>query len=314
MPAERDMPGLIDRLPAVRGRLQAEEPLARFTWFKVGGPAEVLFRPADEDDLAAFLVAMPAAVPLTVIGNASNLLVRDGGVSGVVIRLGKAFSQVSIDGTRVEAGAGAAGLVVARAARDAGLGGLEFLAGIPGTVGGAIRMNAGAYDRETKDVCLSARFVDRRGRVHELDVADMGFGYRHSAIDDAWIAVSAVFEGSREDPAVVGGRMDDIQRRRDETQPVRTPTGGSTFRNPPGHKAWELIDQAGCRGLLRGGAQVSDLHCNFLVNTGTASAADLEGLGEEVRRRVFEKSGVTLEWEIRRIGEDADTRMREAER
>jgi len=314
MPAEREMPGLIDSLPAVRGRLQADESLARFTWFKVGGPAEVLFRPADEDDLIAFLVALPADVPVTVIGNASNLLVRDGGVRGVVIRLGKDFSQVRIDGTRVEAAAGAAGLVVARAARDAGVGGLEFLAGIPGTVGGAVRMNAGAYDRETKDVCLSARFVDRGGRIHERDAADMGFAYRHSAIDDDWIAVSAVFEGRCEDPAIVGERMADIQRQRDESQPVRTPTGGSTFRNPPGHKAWELIDRAGCRGLMRGGAQVSDLHCNFLVNTGNASAADLEGLGEEVRRRVFEKYGVTLEWEIRRIGEITDKPMREADR
>jgi len=314
MPVEREMPGLMDRLPAVRGRLHADEPLARFTWFKVGGPAEVLFRPADEDDLASFLGALPADVAVTVIGNASNLLIRDGGIRGVVIRLGRAFSQVEVEGTRVEAGAGAAGLVVARAARDGGVGGLEFLAGIPGTIGGAVRMNAGAYERETKDVCRSARFIDRGGQYHELAGAQMGFEYRHSAIDGDWIAVSAAFEGRPEDPAVIGERMDDIQRQRDETQPVRTPTGGSTFRNPPGHKAWELIDQAGCRGLLHGGAQVSDLHCNFLVNTGTASAADLEGLGEEVRRRVFDKCGITLEWEIRRIGEVAGRQMREAER
>jgi len=314
MPVERETPALIDRMPAVRGRMQADEPLARFTWFKVGGPAEVLFRPADEGDLALFLANVPADVAVTVIGNASNLLIRDGGIRGVVIRLGKAFSNVAIDGTRVEAGAGAAGLVVARAARDAGIGDLEFLAGIPGTIGGAIRMNAGAYDRETEEVCRLARFVDRGGQIHELPNADIGFEYRQSAIDSHWITVSATFEGRREDPAVVGARMDDIQRKRDETQPVRTPTGGSTFRNPSGRKTWRLIDQAGCRGLMRGGARVSDLHCNFLVNTGNATAADLEGLGEEVRRRVFEKSGVTLEWEIRRIGEVADRHMREAER
>jgi UDP-N-acetylmuramate dehydrogenase len=293
---------LIDRLPAVRGRLSADTPLAATTWFRVGGPAEVLFRPADEEDLAQFLASCPVDVPVTVIGVASNLLVRDGGVPGVVIRLGRGFAEVTAEGTRVAAGAGALDLNVALAARDAGIGGLEFLSGIPGTVGGALRMNAGAYGRETADVLVEATALDRKGGRHRLTPADLGFGYRHCGIPSDWIFTGAVFAGEPAEPAAVAARIDDIARARAESQPVRARTGGSTFANPAGHKAWELIDRAGCRGLAIGGAQVSEKHCNFLINAGEASAADLEALGEEVRRRVLDASGIALDWEIRRIG------------
>lgn len=306
MPAARD-PVLIDRLPSVRGRLTPDAPLARFSWFRVGGPAEVMFEPADTEDLAAFLAGMPDDVPLTVIGVASNLLVRDGGIPGVTLRLGKAFAEIEARDSRLLCGAGAMDVNVARAARDVKLAGLEFLIGIPGTVGGALRMNAGAYDREIADVFVSAQAVTRVGTVVELSPADMGFAYRHSAPDQDTVFVSATFAGMPGDQAVIAARMEEIQKQRGETQPVKSRTGGSTFANPSdpkaeGARAWELIDRAGCRGLTRGGAQVSPQHCNFLINNGSATAADLEGLGEEVRRRVFEKSGVTLNWEIRRIG------------
>ncbi|NYZ15723.1 UDP-N-acetylmuramate dehydrogenase [Azospirillum sp. RWY-5-1] len=295
-------PHLIDVMPRVRGRLTADAPLAPVTWFRVGGPAEVMFRPADAEDLAVFLDALPDEVPVTVIGVASNLLVRDGGVPGVVIRLGRGFADIDAAGTDVTAGAAALDLNVAAVARDAGIGGLEFLSGIPGTIGGALRMNGGAYGREMRDVLIAAQGVDRRGARLTFTAAEMGFTYRHSAVPDDVIFTGALLRGTREDPAVIGARMDDIAAKRADTQPVRARTGGSTFKNPPGRKAWELIDAAGCRGLTVGVAQVSEKHCNFLLNLGGATAADLETLGEEVRRRVFDRFGIMLEWEIKRIG------------
>lgn len=302
MAASKKPERLIDRLPAVRGRLSENAPLAKVTWFRVGGPAEVMFRPADADDLAAFLKNRPADVPVTVVGVGSNLLVRDGGVPGVVVRLGRAFTDIAIEGTTVRAGAGALDLNVAIAARAAEVAGLEFLSGIPGTIGGGLRMNAGAYGAEIKDVVLKVRALDDRGEFHDLDPAALGFGYRCCQVPESWIFVSADFIGRQGIKAKIAQRMAEIQDARESSQPIRTPTGGSTFANPPGAKAWELIDRAGCRGLKRGGAMVSAMHCNFLINAGAATAADLEGLGEEVRRRVFEKTGVRLEWEIRRVG------------
>ncbi len=302
MAALRHTPHLVDRLPAVRGRYSADAPLAQVTWFRVGGPAEVLFRPADIDDLAGFLAAKPDDVPVTVIGVASNLLVRDGGVPGVVVRLGRGFVEITAEGDRVFAGAGALDGNVALVARNAGLAGLEFLSGVPGTIGGALRLNAGAYGSEMKDVTIAASALDARGGRHRLDLDRLGFSYRHCAVAEDWIFTGAELRGRADDPAAIQARMDDITGRREASQPVRTRTGGSTFANPPGHKAWELIDRAGCRGLRQGGAMVSEKHTNFLINTGDATAADIETLGEEVRRRVFERFGVTLEWEIRRIG------------
>jgi UDP-N-acetylmuramate dehydrogenase len=300
---------LIERLPAVRGRLIENAPLAAMTWFRVGGPAEVLFRPADRDDLAAFLAARPADVPVTVIGVGSNLLVRDGGVPGVVIRLGRGFADVSVvpgETPRLVAGAGALDVTVALTARDAGIAGLAFLSGIPGTIGGGLRMNAGAYGRELKDVVESADALDASGAAHRLSLAELGLSYRHSAVPEDWIFVSATLRGAPGEASAIAAEMGAIQAQREATQPIRTRTGGSTFANPPGAKAWQLIDRAGCRGLKRGGAMVSEKHCNFLVNLGEAAAADIEGLGEEVRRRVRESAGVTLEWEIRRIGLPAE--------
>ena len=302
MAAARRLPRLIERLSPVRGRLIEGAPLAKLTWFRVGGPAEVLFRPADAEDLAAFLAGTPADIPVTVIGVGSNLLVRDGGIPGVVVRLGDPFAEVSVTGDVVMAGAGASNLRIANAARDAGLAGLEFLSGIPGSLGGSLRMNAGAYGAEISGVARSAIALDRNGDRHELTADLMGFSYRHSGVDESLIFIAGRLRGHPGDAAAIGARMAEIQAERETTQPVKTPTGGSTFVNPPGHKAWELIDRAGCRGLTRGGAMVSQKHTNFLINTGTATAADIEGLGEEVRRRVFAQSGITLEWEIRRIG------------
>lgn len=309
MAASRQQPELIERLPVVRGRYEAHVPLSGMTWFRVGGPADVLFRPADLDDLRYFLKNRPLDVPVMTIGVGSNLLVRDGGVPGVVIRLGKEFAGVTVDGTDVVAGAGAMDVTVAFAARDAGVAGLEFLRGIPGTIGGALAMNAGAYGREVADVLVSALAVDLTGELHELTVKDMGFTYRHCGIDPTWIFVQARFAGQPGDRAEIAARIAEIDQAREESQPLRTRTGGSTFRNPGPNpdspKAWQLIDAAGCRGLGRGGAEVSTKHCNFLINTGDATAEDLEGLGEEVRRRVRETSGVTLHWEIRRVGRHA---------
>jgi UDP-N-acetylmuramate dehydrogenase len=293
---------LIEQLPKVRGRLVAEAPLAANTWFRVGGPAEVLFRPLDMADLTDFLAAKPADVPVTVIGVASNLLVRDGGVPGVVIRLGRPFADVAVKGDQVYAGAGALDANVAESCAQAGLGGLEFLSGVPGTIGGALRMNAGAYGAEIKDVLSGAAVIDGSGHHLVVTPDELDLSYRHCGAPEDWVFLHATLKGVPDDPAVVAARIADIQAQRQATQPIRTRTGGSTFANPPGHKAWQLIDQAGCRGLVRGDAQVSELHTNFLINRGHATAADIEGLGEEVRRRVFETSGITLEWEIRRIG------------
>jgi UDP-N-acetylmuramate dehydrogenase len=302
MAARRQDVRLIDRLPPVRGRYAEDVSLAAITWFRVGGPAEVLFRPADADDLATFLARRPADVPVTVLGVGSNLLVRDGGVPGVVIRLGRAFAAIEVEGDEIVAGAGALDANVARTALEAGIGGLEFLSGVPGTIGGALRMNAGAYGGEMKDVVASARAVAPDGTIHELDNAALGFAYRGCAVPRDWIFLSARLSGLRTPHEAIARRMDEIRGKREATQPIRTRTGGSTFANPEGAKAWELIDKAGCRGLALGGAKVSEQHCNFLINTGTATAADLEALGEEVRRRVFAATGVRLAWEIDRIG------------
>ena len=311
MAARHATPSLLERLPAVRGRLSANAALDRITWFRVGGPAEIMFRPADAEDLADFLAAKPDDVPITVIGVGSNLLVRDGGVPGVVIRLGGPFATVEIKdaGGRklVEAGAGALDLNVALAARHANIAGLEFLSGIPGTIGGALRMNGGAFGSEMAAITRSALALDGKGGRHRLTPADLGFSYRHSAVPDDYIFITATLEGRAGETAAIEARMAEIANERAASQPVRARTGGSTFTNPNDPKAadkraWELIDAAGCRGLMRSGAMVSEKHCNFLINTGTATAADLEGLGEEVRRRVFERSGLMLDWEIRRIG------------
>ncbi len=315
MTAKRLTP-LIERLPSMRGELKAGAAIARFTWFKVGGPAEVLFQPADAEDLAGFLAAKPADVPVTVIGVASNVIVRDGGIPGVVVRLGSGFADIEVQGNEITAGAGAPDITVARAARDAGLSGLEFLSGIPGAIGGALSMNAGAYGREIKDVVIDADALDPEGGRHRLGVGGLDLGYRRCGVPEDWIFTSARLQGVPGDRDEITRRMEEIQAERQATQPVKTPTGGSTFANPPssqagGHKAWELIDKAGCRGLRRGGAQVSEKHCNFLINTGGATAADLEGLGEEIRRRVFEDSGITLDWEIRRLGVAAEPVARE---
>ena len=292
-----------DMLPPVRGSLTHGAPLKDLVWFRAGGPAEVLFRPADVDDLAAFLAARPADLKISVIGVGSNLLVRDGGVPGVVVRLSSAFGKIETDGLRVRAGAAALDGAVARAAADAGIAGLEFLRGVPGTIGGALRMNAGCYGSEIKDVFVEAVAVDAKGNKIKLSAVDMGFEYRKArAAGEDLIFVEAVFEGRKDNPTDIRARMDELSASREAAQPIKSKTGGSTFKNPPGHKAWQLIDQAGCRGLKIGGAQVSEKHTNFLINTGDATAADLEASGEEVRKRVKEKSGITLEWEIKRVG------------
>jgi UDP-N-acetylmuramate dehydrogenase len=298
---------LCDRLPTVRGRYTENADLARITWFRVGGPAEVMFRPADRNDLAAFLAACPDDVPITSIGVGSNLLVRDGGVPGVVIRLGRAFADIRVDGTGIMAGAAAFDINVARAALDSEIADLEFLSGIPGTIGGAVRMNGGAFGGEIKDVLTSAEAVDARGNVHTLSAGALGFTYRHSLLPLDWIVTEARLSGAKGERAEIKARMDVIRASREESQPMRVRTGGSTFTNPTepeaqGRKAWQLVEAAGCRGLTLGGAMVSEKHCNFLINTGAATATDIEALGEEVRRRVLIETGVALEWEIRRIG------------
>ncbi len=294
---------LISRLPAIRGRYSENASLAKVTWFQVGGGAEVLFKPADLADLRHFLQNKPGDIPVTILGVGSNILVRDGGVKGVVIRLGREFAQIRADSDKILAGAAALDGNVARFSQMAGIAGLEFLIGIPGTIGGALRMNAGAYGREIKDILIEAEAVDAKGNLHRLTLDDMRFTYRHCGIPRDWIFTGAVFQGAFGDGREIEKRMKDIAEQREATQPVRSRTGGSTFKNPPGQKAWELIDQAGCRGLAVGAAQVSEKHTNFLINTGGATAADLENLGEEVRRRVREKSGIELQWEIERIGD-----------
>jgi len=294
--------GLKSKMPALRGRLLGNQSLAALTWFRVGGPAQVLFMPEGDDDLGYLLANLPAEIPVTVIGLGSNLIVRDGGVPGVAVRLGRGFSDIVIDGVDVRAGSAVPDVKVARAAQEAGVAGLSFLRGIPGSIGGALRMNGGAYGRETKDALIEARAVDRAGRVRVLGNADMRFAYRHCGAPDDYIFTRATFRGERGDAAVIAAEMDKITEAREATQPVKSRTGGSTFKNPTGQKAWQLIDAAGCRGLRVGDAQVSAMHCNFLINLGNATAADIEALGETVRRRVKEHSGVDLEWEIKRIG------------
>jgi len=292
-----------DTLPDVRGRLTAKAPLAPLVWFKAGGPAEQLFEPADPDDLSEFLCRLDPAVPVMGLGLGSNLIIRDGGVPGVVVRLGKAFAKVKVlESTSLECGGGASGILVSSSARDAGIGGLEFLRSIPGTVGGFVRMNGGAYGRETSDVLVGCEVVLRSGQRKFLSKDDLGYSYRHSDLPEQAIVVSATFRGHIEEPAVIQAEMDRIAASREASQPLRSRTGGSTFKNPLPRKAWEEIDAAGCRGLTIGGAQVSEKHCNFLLNLGTATSADIEALGEEVRRRVRDHSGTELEWEIQRVG------------
>ena len=287
----------------VRGKLTAAAPLAPLVWFKAGGPADWLFEPADLADLRQFLAIVDGGLPVMALGLGSNLIVRDGGVPGVVVRLGKAFAQVRDLGDCVlECGGGASGILVASTARDAGIAGLEFLRGIPGTVGGFVRMNGGAYGREVADILVDCDVVLPDGTLVTLAAKDLRYTYRHSALPAGAVVVSARFRGQPGDPAAIGAEMDRIAAAREESQPLRSKTGGSTFKNPPGDKAWRLVDAAGCRGLARGGAQVSEKHTNFLINTGNATSADIEGLGEDVRRRVSESQGVTLEWEIQRVG------------
>jgi UDP-N-acetylmuramate dehydrogenase len=289
----------------LRGRLTADAPLAPYTWFRVGGPAEVLFSPADEDDLAYFLANLPRTIPVTVIGLGSNLIIRDGGIRGVVIRLGgKAFGAIeTTPDRRVIAGAATLDAQIARVAAEAGIDGLAFLRGVPGSLGGALRMNAGAHGGETREVFVEARGIDRAGARRVFGPAEMGFSYRHSQAPDDVIFTRAVLQGRKGDPQAIKAEMERITAAREASQPIRDKTGGSTFKNPPGCKAWRLIDAAGCRGLTVGDAQVSTLHCNFLINRGGATAADIEALGEEVRRRVKAASGIELEWEIKRVGE-----------
>lgn len=290
-------------MPELKGRLSANASLADVTWFRVGGPAQMLFMPADEADLAYFLKHRPSDVPVQVIGLGSNLLVRDGGVPGVVIRLGRGFSEIAVeDGHRLRVGTAVPDVKVARAAADAGICGLAFYRGIPGSIGGALRMNAGAHARETKDCLISARAVDPSGTVHVLSLADMGFTYRHCGIPKDWIFTEATYAGEHGDPAEILKEMDEVAEYREKNQPIKERTGGSTFKNPPGHSAWKLVDQAGCRGLRVGGAKVSEMHCNFLINDNQASGEDVETLGETVRARVRESAGITLDWEIIRLG------------
>jgi UDP-N-acetylmuramate dehydrogenase len=293
---------LIERLPKVRGRLTPNAPLGPQTWFGVGGPAEVMFKPADKEDLINFVHGCPKDVPITVLGVASNMIIRDGGVPGVVIRMGREFAGIEAQGTNVQAGSAALDMNVALLAAKNSIAGLEFLSGIPGTIGGALRMNAGAYGGETKDVLISAEVLFRDGTMKEMTAEDMGLSYRHNDLPEDVIFIGGRFKGREGDVLEIERRIDEIKTKRAESQPIRTKTGGSTFANPEGKRAWQLVDEAGLRGHQVGGAQVSTMHCNFLINNGTATAADIERLGEEVRKRVAEKSGIMLRWEIKRIG------------
>lgn len=293
---------LIDRMPSVRGSLKADVPLAPYSWLRVGGPADVFFMPKDEADLALFLSALDPEIPVTVLGVASNTLVRDGGIEGVVIRLGPAFGTVQTDGLQVTAGAAALDARVAKAAAQAGIAGLEFYAGVPGTIGGALRMNAGCYGTETKDVLAEVIAIDRRGRRCVMSNADMKYSYRKCGASPDLIFTAATFTGTADAPDAIQSRMDDITQRRESSQPIRSKTGGSTFKNPEGHSAWKVIDAAGMRGFRVGGAQMSEQHCNFMINADNASAADLETLGETVRAKVMATQGLSLDWEVRRIG------------
>jgi UDP-N-acetylmuramate dehydrogenase len=292
-------------MPDVRGKLTPNAPLAPLVWFKSGGSAEWLFEPKDEADLVDFLRELDPDMPVMALGLGSNLIVRDGGVPGVVVRLGKPFAKIDrVDETTLRCGGGASGILVSSTARDAGIAGLEFLRGIPGTVGGFVRMNGGAYGREVSDILVSARLVLRSGEVVEWPRDQLGYTYRHSEVPAGAVVIEAVFRGSSGDPSAIGAEMDAIARAREESQPLRSRTGGSTFKNPPGHKAWALVDAAGCRGLTMGDAQVSEKHCNFLLNLGSATSAEIEALGEEVRRQVEAKTHITLEWEIQRVGKE----------
>ena len=296
----------VDTLPKVRGRLTADAPLAPLVWFKSGGTAEWLFEPKDVEDLQTLLADLDPAVPVMALGLGSNMIVRDGGVPGVVVRLGKAFAKVELlDETMLRCGGGASGILVSSTARDAGIAGVEFLRSIPGTVGGFVRMNGGAYGREVQDILVECEVVLRSGELRTLPLSALGYTYRHSELPEGAVVVSATFRGHKGEPAAIQAEMDRIAAAREESQPLRSRTGGSTFKNPPGTKAWQVIDAAGCRGLRVGDAQVSEKHCNFLLNLGGASSADIEELGEEVRRRVKADSGIALEWEIQRIGVQA---------
>jgi UDP-N-acetylmuramate dehydrogenase len=304
--SEGEKVSAVATMPQVRGKLTPDAPLAPLVWFKSGGEAEWLFEPADEADLIDFLRQLDPDVPVMALGLGSNLIVRDGGVAGVVVRLGKPFAKtVQVDETTLRCGGGASGILVSSTARDHGIAGLEFLRGIPGTVGGFVRMNGGAYGREVRDILVSARIALRPGEIVDWPLDQFGYTYRHSAVPDGAVVVEATFRGTPGKPEAIGAEMDAIARAREDSQPLRSRTGGSTFKNPPGHKAWALIDAAGCRGLQLGGAQVSEKHCNFLLNLGSATSADIEALGEEVRRRVQAKTNITLEWEIQRVGVEA---------
>lgn len=299
----------MDPMPDHKGKLTPNAPLAPLVWFKAGGAADWLFEPKDIADLQQFLAALAPEVPVMALGLGSNLIVRDGGVPGVVIRLGKPFAKVAArDAVTLDCGGGASGILVSSTARDAGIAGLEFLRSIPGTVGGFVRMNGGAYGREVKDVLVDCDVIDRTGSLVRLDLADLGYAYRHSDLTDGSVVVSARFRGEPGEPAAIQAEMDRISAAREASQPLRSKTGGSTFKNPEGHKAWALVDAAGCRGLTRGGAQVSEKHTNFLINTGEATSTDIEALGEDVRARVKETQGVELQWEIKRVG-----RMKQAD-
>jgi UDP-N-acetylmuramate dehydrogenase len=293
---------LLSLLPPVRGRYLENAPLKHQVWFRVGGEAEVLFKPEDKEDLEFFLKNIPNHISWTIIGVGSNLLIRDGGVPGVVIKLGKNFTNITIQGTDVTVGGGALDRTVSLEAAQHGVGGLEFFVGIPGTIGGAVKMNAGAYGTEVKDCLVSCKILDEKGHMKTYLPQELGFSYRHSKVGDRDIVIEATFRGHKEDPKTIQKNLEEILDQREKTQPIRAKTGGSTFKNPANQSAWKLIDAAGCRGLRKGGAQVSEKHCNFLINTGDATAKDLESLGEEVRKKVQETSGVTLEWEIKRIG------------
>ena len=294
---------IIDAPPRVAGKLTANAPLAPLVWFKTGGTAEWLFEPRDLADLQGFLHELDPATPVMALGLGSNLIVRDGGVPGVVVRLGKAFAKVAaLDETTLDCGGGASGILVSSTARDNGIAGVEVLRSIPGTVGGFVRMNGGAYGGEVKDILIDCGVVLRSGELVTLTVAELHYTYRHSALPDGAIVVAARFRGRPGEPVAIQAEMDRIAASREASQPLRSKTGGSTFKNPEGHKAWQLVDAAGCRGLSLGGAQVSEKHTNFLINTGTATSTEIEALGEEVRRRVKDKSGAELEWEIQRVG------------
>ena len=297
------MTSITQTLPTVRGKLTAKAPLAPLVWFKSGGPADWLFEPKDAGDLSDFLRELDPATPVMALGLGSNLIVRDGGFPGVVVRLGKAFAKVeAIDATTLRCGGGASGILVSSSARDAGIGGLEFLRSIPGTVGGFVRMNGGAYGREVKDILIDCEVILRTGQRKFLGLADLGYTYRHSELPEGAVVIGATFRGYRDQPGAIQAEMDRISASREASQPLRSKTGGSTFKNPDGHKAWQLVDEAGCRGFTVGGAQVSEKHTNFLINTGEATSADIEALGDEVRRRVKAKSGIDLQWEIQRVG------------